>query len=59
MFGLGNNKRCFPSMRELKRTVAAGTIGDVLHVEGHFCNEHSTRVTGGWRDDPREFPAAA
>lgn len=56
--GLGNSKRCYPSMRELFRTVAAGTIGDVLHIEGHFSNEHSTRVTGGWRDDPRESPGA-
>src|SRR5450830_1139454 len=55
-FGLGNNKRCFSSMRELKRVVAGGTIGDVLHIEGHFTNEHSTRVKGGWRDDPRESP---
>lgn len=56
VFALGNNKRCFPSMRELKRVVAEGTIGEVLHVEGHFSNEHSTRVMGGWRDDPRESP---
>jgi predicted dehydrogenase len=56
VFGLGNNKRCFASMRELKRVVAEGMIGDILHVEAHFCNEHSTRVTGGWRDDPREAP---
>jgi predicted dehydrogenase len=55
-FGLGNNKRCFPSMSALKEIVAAGTIGEVLHFEGHFCNEHSTRVKGGWRDDPRESP---
>jgi len=55
-FGLGNNKRCFASMRELKRLVIAGEIGEVLHIEGHFCNEHSTRVKGGWRDDPRESP---
>ncbi len=55
-FALGNNKRCFASMRELKRVVADGTVGDVLHIEGHFCNEHSTRVTGGWRDDPHEAP---
>jgi predicted dehydrogenase len=55
-FGLGNNKRCFPSMRELKRVVADGTLGDILHVEGNFSNEHSTRVQGGWRDDPRESP---
>jgi predicted dehydrogenase len=43
-------------MRELKRVVADGTIGDVMHIEAHFSNEHSTRVKGGWRDDPRESP---
>jgi predicted dehydrogenase len=56
ILGLGNNKRCFPSMRELERTVAGGVLGDILHVEGHFCNEHSTRVAGGWRDDPQQAP---
>ena len=57
VFALGNNKRCFPSMQELRRVVAAGTIGEVLHIEAHFCNEHSTRVVaGGWRDDPNESP---
>ncbi len=56
VLGLGNSKRTFPSMLELKRVVAAGTLGDVLHIEGHFTNEHSTRVKGGWRDDPRESP---
>jgi predicted dehydrogenase len=56
VFGLGNNKRCFSSMRELKRVVAGGTIGEVLHIEGNFTNEHSMRVPGGWRDDPRESP---
>jgi predicted dehydrogenase len=55
-FALGNNKRCFASMRALERVVADGTIGEVLHIEGHFCNEHSTRVMGGWRDDPNESP---
>jgi predicted dehydrogenase len=55
-FALGNNKRCFSSMRELKRAVADGVIGEILHIEGNFTNEHSTRVKGGWRDDPRESP---
>ena len=55
-FALGNNKRCFASMRELKRVVADGVIGDILHIEGNFSNEHSTRVLGGWRDDPRKSP---
>ncbi len=56
-FALGNNKRCFASMRELERLVRAGELGEVLHVEGNFTNEHSTRVSGGWRDDPLESPA--
>jgi predicted dehydrogenase len=54
----GNNKRCFASMRELKRLVDSGALGDIIHIEGHFSNEHSTRVSGGWRDDPREAPGA-
>jgi predicted dehydrogenase len=53
----GNNKRCYASMRELRRAVESGVLGDVLHIEAHFSNEHSTRVAaGGWRDDPREAP---
>lgn len=56
-FALGNNKRCFPAMQELRRIVSAGEIGEVLHIEAHFSNEHSTRVVpGGWRDDPAESP---
>jgi predicted dehydrogenase len=55
--GTGTNKRCFASMRELEKLVRQGALGDVLHVEGHFSNEHSTRVSGGWRDDPSESPA--
>ena len=45
-------------MRELKRVVESGEIGKVMHIEGHFSNEHSTRVSGGWRDDPSESPGA-
>lgn len=56
--GSGNNKRCFASMRELKRVVDSGALGKIMHIEGHFSNEHSTRVAGGWRDDPKESPGA-
>jgi predicted dehydrogenase len=59
--GCGYNRRCFSSMRELQRFVDGGTLGDILHVEGHFSNEHSIRVfpllSHGWRDDPAESPA--
>jgi predicted dehydrogenase len=57
VLGSGNNKRCFASMRELKRLVDSGALGEVIHIEAHYSNEHSTRVVGGgWRDDPRESP---
>jgi predicted dehydrogenase len=56
--GCGYNRRCFSSMRELKRVVDGGALGDILHVEGHFSNEYSTHVLPqGWRDDPAESPA--
>jgi predicted dehydrogenase len=54
----GYNRRCYPSMRALKQLVDGGTLGEILHVEGHFSNEYSTRVPpSGWRDDPVESPA--
>ena len=57
VLGSGNNKRCYASMRELKRLVDSGALGQILHIESHYSNEHSTRVVGGgWRDDPRESP---
>jgi predicted dehydrogenase len=59
--GCGYNRRCYSSMQTLKRMVDSGTFGDVLHVEGHFSNEHSIPalplVSRGWRDDPAESPA--
>jgi predicted dehydrogenase len=56
--GCGYNRRCFSSMRELKRVVDGGALGAIVHVEGHFSNEYSTHVLPhGWRDDPVESPA--
>lgn len=54
--GLGHDKRYFPSMRELKRLVDAGALGEILHIEGHFSNETTRRFYAGWREDPSESP---
>ena len=54
--GLGHDKRYFPSMRELKRRVDAGSLGEILHIEGHFSNESTRRFYAGWREDPGESP---
>ena len=52
---VGHDKRFWPSMRELARIVAAGELGELLHVEGHNSNETS-RVFTAWRAAPAESP---
>ena len=56
LLGVGHNKRYWPSMRELRRVVASGELGEILHVEGHYCNENSGLHFAPWRDSPAESP---
>ncbi len=56
VLGVGHNRRLWPSMRELQRYIASGTLGEILHIEGHFSNEHSNHAGGTWRDSPAESP---
>jgi predicted dehydrogenase len=53
---LGHDKRFFPSMQKLKRLVEAGTLGEILHIEGHFSNESTRKFYKGWRESPAESP---
>jgi predicted dehydrogenase len=54
--GLGHDKRFWPSMQALTRTVVAGQLGRVLHVEGHFSNESTGRYYQGWRASDLDAP---
>jgi len=54
--GVGQNKRFWPSMVELRRIVASGVLGRVMHVEGHYSNENSGLHFSAWRDSPSESP---
>ncbi len=56
--GVGQNKRFWPSMAELRRVVASGALGRVMHVEGHYSNEHSSKFFAPWRDLKTETPGA-
>jgi predicted dehydrogenase len=56
--GVGQNKRFWPSMVELRRVVASGVLGRVLHIEGHYSNENSSNFFAPWRDLPSETPGA-
>ena len=42
VLGIGTNKRFWSSMRELRRVVASGVLGEILHVEGHYSNNNSS-----------------
>lgn len=57
--GVGQDKRFWPSMRELKRVVESGELGEVLHVEGHFSNDNARKFSISWRESPDEAPAGS
>jgi predicted dehydrogenase len=56
--GVGQNKRFWPSTRELVKVVRSGVLGQVLHIEGHYSNENSSKHFSAWRADPHETPGA-
>src|ERR1700676_2936401 len=41
--GIGTNKRFWPSMGELRRVVASGALGEILHIEGNYSNANSAQ----------------
>lgn len=55
--GVGQNKRFWPSMVKLREVVASGVLGEVLHLEGHYSNDHSSKFFSDWRSSPIESPA--
>ena len=57
VLALGENHRFWPNMQELYRVVAAGELGEPIHIEGHASNENSGRHFGAWRHSPAESPA--
>ena len=54
--GVGQNKRFWPSMAELRRVAASGALGRLMHIEGHYSNENSGLHFSSWRESPGESP---
>jgi predicted dehydrogenase len=57
LLAVGHNRRFLPALAEMKRLAAAGELGELLHVEGHFSNENSSANFAPWRHDDEESPA--
>ena len=59
VLGVGQNRRFWPSMIEIKRIVDSGEIGTVMHVEANYSHDILAEVPPtGWRAAADEAPAA-
>jgi predicted dehydrogenase len=58
-FGVGFNRRFRPAMQELRKLVTGGSLGQLLHLEGHFSGEPSNRPPGSWRSSRAENPGGS
>ena len=57
---VGHNRRFAPNIIGLVEAVKSGRLGKLLHVEGHWSNENTTRSDfGAWRSSPFESPGAS
>jgi predicted dehydrogenase len=58
VLALGHNRRFLPAMAEVKRLVASGALGEILHVEGAFSGNFGLGYRPGiWRASAQESPA--
>ncbi len=59
VLGLGTDRRELPAVTRMKRLVADGGLGKLLHLEAQYSNDTMTRgLSGDWRKSPEEAPGA-
>jgi predicted dehydrogenase len=59
MLGIGHERRYEPAIVEVKRLIADGVLGTIMHVEAHFSHDKLANVPeGDWRASPKDAPAA-
>lgn len=57
VLALGHNRRFLPAVAEMKRMLAAGELGTLLHAEGQFSGPGGFAYKpGAWRADRAESP---
>jgi predicted dehydrogenase len=57
---VGFNRRYAPAYQEMVKRIAAGEIGSVRHIEGHFSGPPSYQTEpGNWRSNQFESPGGA
>jgi predicted dehydrogenase len=57
LLALGYNRCFFPNVVEMRRRLAAGAIGDLIHCEGNFCVDRYRGIKAdSWKADPALVP---
>ncbi|WP_162861319.1 Gfo/Idh/MocA family protein [Muricoccus nepalensis] len=57
VLALGHNRRFLPAIAEMKRLLAEGALGTLMHVEGQISGAGAEGWKPGmWRADPHESP---
>jgi predicted dehydrogenase len=59
LLGVGHDKRHWASMRELRRVVTSGVLGEILLAEGNSSNEVSLQHYSPWRESAAEAPGVS
>jgi predicted dehydrogenase len=58
VLALGHNRRFLPAIHEMKRSLASGDFGEILHAEGAFSGNFGLGYRPGiWRATQEESPA--
>lgn len=58
VLALGHNRRFLPAVAEMKRVIASGALGEILHAEGAFSGNFGLGYRPGiWRATQEESPA--
>jgi predicted dehydrogenase len=59
VLGIGHERRFEPAMEETARLIAAGTLGQILHMESNFSHDLFAHVEkSNWRVGAEDAPAA-
>jgi predicted dehydrogenase len=60
LLALGYNRYFFPAIGELRRRIADGDLGTLLHAEGNFCVDRYFKLKpGDWKTDRGQVLAGA
>ena len=60
LLALGYNRCFFPNVRELRKRLASGALGRIVHTEGDFCVDRYRHIkAGNWKTNPQWSPAGS